>query len=191
MRTHFIRGSFVLIAMAFSSIAYAHPGHGDSYLAGMAHPFMGLDHLLAMLAVGIWAFQLGGRAKWLVPASFVALMAVAGGLGMTGIKLPMVESSIATSVLLLGLLIAFAVKMPPALGAAIVAVFAVFHGYAHGTEMPLLATPLQYGIGFVLSTAALLCTGLLLGQGLHKQAVWLRAAGALIAAGGVWMMAMS
>lgn len=190
MRTHFIRGSFVLIAMAFSSIAYAHPGHGDSYLAGVVHPFMGLDHLLAMLAVGVWAFQLGGRAKWLVPASFVALMAVAGALGMTGIALPMVESSIATSVLLLGLLIAFAVKMPPVLGAAIVGVFAVFHGYAHGTEMPLLATPLQYGIGFVLSTVALHGIGLLLGQGLHKQAVWLRAAGALIAAGGVWMMAM-
>lgn len=188
MRTHFIRGSFVLIAMAFSSIAYAHPGHGDSYLAGVAHPFMGLDHLLAMLAVGVWAFQLGGRAKWLVPASFVALMAVAGALGMTGIALPMVESSIATSVLLLGLLIAFAVKMPPVLGAAIVGLFAVFHGYAHGTEMPLLATPLQYGIGFVLSTAVLHGIGLLFGQGLRKQAVWLRAAGALIAAGGVWMM---
>ncbi len=191
MRTHFIRGSFVLIAMAFSSIAYAHPGHGDSYLSGVAHPLMGLDHLFAMLAVGVWAFQSGGRAKWLLPASFVALMAVAGGVGMAGIQLPMVESGLATSVFLLGLLIAFAVKMHPALAAAIVAVFAVFHGNVHGMEMPLLVTPLQYGIGFVLSTAALHGIGLLLAQGLHKQAIWLRAAGVLIAAGGVWMTAIS
>lgn len=188
MRTNLTRWSLVLIAMAFSGLAQAHPGHGGGYLAGFSHPFTGLDHLLAMLAVGVWAAQLGGRAKWLVPASFIACMAVAGSVGMSGIALPMVESGIATSVLLLGLLIAFSIKVPVALSASIVGLFAVFHGYAHGAEMPQLSTPWIYGIGFVLSTAALHGVGLLLGQGLHKQAIGLRALGAIIAASGAWMM---
>ena len=188
MRTHLTRWSMALIITVFSGIAQAHPGHGGGYMAGIAHPFTGLDHVLAMLAVGIWAAQLGGRARWLVPASFVALMAVAGSAGMAGIALPLVEGGIATSVLLLGLLIAFSVKLPVALGASIVSLFAVFHGYAHGVEMPLLSAPWHYGIGFMLSTAALHGMGLLLGRGLHKQAIGLRAVGALIAASGAWMM---
>ena len=189
MRTHLTRWSMALIIMVFSGIAQAHPGHGGGYMAGITHPFSGLDHLLAMLAVGIWAAQLGGRARWLVPGSFVVLMAVAGSAGMAGIgALPMVESGIATSVLLLGLLIAFSVKVPVALSASIVGLFAVFHGYAHGAEMPQLSTPWVYGIGFVLSTAALHGMGLLLGHGLHKRISSLRALGAIIAASGAWMM---
>ncbi len=188
MRTNLTRWSLTLMVMAFSRMAQAHPGHGGGYLAGFTHPFTGLDHLLAMLAVGVWAAQLGGRAKWLVPASFIACMAVAASVGMSGIALPMVESGIATSVLLLGLLIAFSVKVPVALSASIVGLFAVFHGYAHGAEIPQLSTPWIYGIGFVLSTAALHGMGLLLGQGLHKQAIGLRALGAIIAASGAWMM---
>lgn len=190
MHTKFIRSGLALLGMAFCGIAEAHPGHGGGYMAGMAHPFLGLDHLLAMVAVGAWAYQLGGRAKWLVPASFVALMAVAGGLGMAGFSLPMVESGIATSVLLLGLLIAFSVKVSPVFGATIVALFALSHGFAHGAEMPALGEPWQYALGFVASTAVLHSCGLLLGRGLQKQVLWLRALGALVAASGVWMMAV-
>jgi urease accessory protein len=191
MRTNITRWSLALAVMAFSGMAQAHPGHGGGYLAGLMHPFTGLDHLLAMLAVGVWAAQLGGRAKWLVPASFIACMAVAASVGMSGIAFPLVESGIATSMLLLGLLIAFSIKLPIALSASIVGLFAVFHGYVHGAEMPLLSTPWLYGIGFVLSTAALHGTGLLLGQRLHKQAAGLRAVGILIIASGAWMVAVA
>lgn len=188
MRIKSIRWFIALAATAFCSIANAHPGHDGGALAGIAHPFLGLDHLLAMVAVGVWASQLGNRAKWLVPTSFVALMAVAGGMGMAGVALPMVESGIATSVLLLGLLIAFSVRVTPVLGAGIVGLFAVFHGYAHGVEMPVSGTPWLYGSGFVLSTAVLHGLGLLLGAGSNKRGVWLRASGTLVAATGVWML---
>ena len=189
MNSKFIRWCIALMSIAFCGIANAHPGHGGGLVAGITHPLFGLDHLLAMVAVGVWAFQLGGRAKWLVPASFVALMAVAGGVGMAGIALPMVESGIATSVLILGLLIAFSVRVTPALGAFIVALFAIFHGHAHGAEMPLLGSAWQYGIGFVASTAALHGLGLALGKGLNKQSLWLRAGGVAVAASGAWMLA--
>lgn len=178
-----------LTTIVFSGVANAHPGHGGGLAAGFLHPLLGLDHLLAMVAVGVWAFQLGGRARWLVPASFVALMAVAGGIGMAGISVPMVETGIATSLLVLGLLIAFSVRVKPVIGAAIVALFAVFHGFAHGAEMPLLGSAWQYGIGFVLSTAALHGLGLALGKGLHERTLWLRAAGVVVAVSGAWMMA--
>ena len=189
MRTNIKRWSFALVVMAFSGLAQAHPGHGDGYLAGIAHPFMGLDHVLAMLAVGVWAAQLGGHAKWFVPASFIACMAVAASVGWSGIAFPMVEIGIAISVVLLGLLIAFSIKLPVALSASIVGFFAVFHGYAHGAEMPLLSTPWLYGIGFVLSTAALHGLGLLLGPRLHKPMGWLRAKAVRMVASDAWMAA--
>ena len=188
MNSTFIRWCIALMSVAFSSIAQAHPGHGGGLLAGIAHPLFGLDHVLAMVAVGVWAFQLGGRARWLVPASFVALMAVAGGAGIAGIALPLVEAGIASSVLVLGLLIAFAVRVTPAFGAGIVALFAIFHGHAHGAEMPLMGSAWEYGIGFVLSTAALHGLGLALGKSFDKQSLWLRAAGVMVAASGAWMM---
>lgn len=188
MNSKFIRWCIALMSVAFCGIANAHPGHGGGLMAGIAHPLFGLDHVLAMVAVGVWAFQLGGRAKWLVPASFVALMAVAGGVGMAGIGLPMVEIGIAASVLILGLLIAFSVRVTPAIGAGIVALFAIFHGHAHGAEMPLLGSAWQYGIGFVLATAALHGLGLALGKSLDKQNLVLRATGAMVAASGAWMM---
>ena len=128
MNSKSIRWCIALMSVAFSGVANAHPGHGGGLMAGIAHPLFGLDHLLAMAAVGVWAFQLDGRAKWLVPASFVALMAVAGGVGMAGIPLPMVEIGIATSVLILGLLITFSVRVTPAIGAGI--------GYALGKFVP-------------------------------------------------------
>lgn len=188
MSSKFIRGCIALGAVVFYGVANAHPGHGGGLMAGVAHPLFGLDHLLAMVAVGVWAYQLGGRATWLVPASFMGLMVVAGGAGMVNIGLPMVEIGIAMSVLVLGFLIAFSVRVTPAIGAAIVALFALFHGYAHGAEMPLMGSAWQYGIGFIVSTAALHGVGLVLGKGMDKKGWLLRAVGAMVAASGAWMM---
>ena len=190
MQSNFVRWCITLTALAFSSMAYAHPGHMNNAMTGLVHPFLGIDHLLAMVAVGVWASQLGGRARWMLPASFVAIMGLSGSIGIAGVALPMVESGIATSVLLLGLLIAFSVKMKPVLGAGLIGLFAVFHGYAHGVEMPGLSTPWQYGIGFMLATAMLHGIGLLLGSGMHHQrALWFRAIGALLIGSGTWMVA--
>jgi urease accessory protein len=188
MHKKFIRLSFALITMACCSIAYAHPGHGIGYLAGIAHPLIGLDHLIAMVAVGLWAYQIGGRAVWVVPASFVVLMSLGAGMGMTGMAMPFVESSIATSILVLGLLIAFSIKVGPGLGGVIVGFFAIFHGFAHGTEMPALTAPWQYGLGFVTTTAALHALGLVFGWGLGKQRQVLRVLGFLVAVAGTSMI---
>lgn len=189
MRSKFFRCSLALAALAFCGAAQAHPGHGAGYLAGLGHPFLGLDHVLAMIAVGVWAAQLGGRALWMVPLSFVAVMALAGGLGIAGVALPMADNGVAASVLLLGLLVAFAVRLPFALGCGMAGLFAVFHGYVHGAEMPHAGIAWQYGLGFVSATVALHGLGLLLGRGLERHGAWLRAAGALTAASGAWMMA--
>jgi urease accessory protein len=191
LRAHFSTGRLALASagLAFAGAAQAHPGHAEGAFAGLAHPFMGLDHLLAMVAVGVWATQLGGRAKWLVPSCFVAVMAAGGALGMSGLALPMVEGGIAASVLLLGLLIAFSVRLPVYASAGLVGVFAVFHGYAHGTEIPALASPWLYGAGFLIATALLHGLGLGVGAGLKKQGWTVRIAGAAVAACGAWMVA--
>ncbi len=180
---------FRLIALAPLAVctsAMAHGGHTDGALAGLTHPLMGLDHLLAMLAVGVWASQLGGRARWQLPLSFLAWLAAGAGLALSGVGLPMVEGGIATSVLLLGLLIALAVRLPTAVGGALVGVFAVFHGYAHGSEMPALSTPWQYAAGFMLASAALHGVGAWCGMALRRHSVWL---GGLIALAGLWISA--
>jgi urease accessory protein len=129
--------------------------HNAGLAAGFVHPFLGLDHLLAMIAVGIWAAQLGGKAVWFVPFTFVSVMFLAASLGSLGFYLPLVEPVIACSVLVLGLLIASSVRLPTIAVVGIVGLFAVFHGYAHGLEVPQLTSPIIYGIGFVLATALL------------------------------------
>lgn len=186
MKSKFIR-CIALAPLAFCGIASAHSGHDGGALAGLAHPFLGADHLLAMIAVGLWAAQLGGRARWLLPVSFVALLALSAALAIAGVALPMVEAGMATSVMLLGLLVAFAVKLPPALGAAMVGVFAVFHGYAHGAEIPAAVNAWQYGFGFVVSSAALHALGLYAGLRGLLPGTWARTAGTLIALGGAWI----
>lgn len=188
MNIRYIRSLAALATMTSGGLAHAHPGHVDHALAGLAHPFAGLDHLLAMVAVGVWACQQEGRAKWLVPTSFLGIMAIAAMLGMGGMALPMVESGIATSLLLLGLLISFSIRMSAVAGAAIVALFAVFHGYAHGIEMPAVAKPELYAAGFVAATAVLHGLGLLLGRTLDARKLWLRATGASVTAAGLWML---
>jgi urease accessory protein len=169
-------------ALAFApALAQAHPGHGSGvgFTHGFAHPMMGLDHLLAMLAVGLWAAQLGGRAAWLVPAAFVSVMSAGSALGMSGANLPMVEQGIVASVLILGLLIATAARLPLGASAALVGVFALFHGLAHGTEMPASASGLAYAAGFAVATALLHAIGWLAAKSARVE--WVRLAGAAIA----------
>src|SRR5581483_4853903 len=130
---------------------------------GFAHPLSGLDHLLAMVAVGLYAALLGGRALWLVPASFVTMMTVGGAIGMAGIALPYTEVAIALSVVVLGLALALRIGVPTLAAMALVGAFAVFHGYAHGVEMPAAASSYAFAAGFVLATTLLHGVGLALG----------------------------
>jgi urease accessory protein len=159
-----------LATIAVPTVVSAHPGHeGAGFVHGLIHPLGGLDHILAMVAVGLFAARLGGRALWLVPASFVTTMALAGAVGMTGFALPHVEAGIALSILVLGAALAFDMTMPVAAAMALVAFLAVFHGYAHGAEMPESVSGLAYGGGFLAATAALhaagIGLGLLIGRG--------------------------
>jgi urease accessory protein len=162
----------------------------DHLAAGFAHPFSGMDHLLAMIAVGLWAAQLGRRAIWAVPAAFVGMMAVGGVAGIAGIALPQVELGIAGSLLVLGALILAWTKLPVSVGVALVGFFAVFHGFAHGAEMPAESAALGYAAGFMLATALL--HGIGLTAGLYSQKVlrpWLvRLGGAGVAAAGLVLL---
>jgi urease accessory protein len=153
------------LALLTPSIAAAHVGLGEanSIAHGLMHPVSGIDHVLAMLAVGLFAAHLGGRALWLVPSSFVAMMAFGGLLGMAGIGLPYVEIAIGLSVVVLGIVVATRVHPPVAIAIALVGFFAIFHGHAHSTEMPQTASGLAYGAGFVIATALLHAIGIGLG----------------------------
>jgi urease accessory protein len=171
------------------ALAQAHPGHdhGD-FATGVLHPLNGLDHLLAMVAIGLWAVQLGGRAVWAVPLSFVGAMSVGAAVGISGFALPGAELGILASVLVLGALLVACVRLPLAVSAALAAVVAVCHGFAHGAELPAGASALTYGLGFVAATAALHALGITAGLAARAgaQPIWIRAAGlTLVAAGGL------
>lgn len=160
-------------AVAFALVptaALAHPGLGDAhgFAHGFAHPLGGLDHLLAMVTVGIFAWQLGGRALWLVPGAFVLAMAGGGALAAQGVAVPLVELGIALSVVVLGTIVALGVKAPLAIAMALVGFFAIFHGQAHATEMPLEASAAAYAAGFVLASALLHVAGIALGAGIGR-----------------------
>lgn len=185
------RVTFALAAFATfltSSAAQAHTGmgHADGFAHGFAHPVGGWDHLLAMIAVGLWASQLARTSKkalWMVPMAFVGVLAIGGALGAAGVAMPMVEQGILMSVLVLGVLVAAAARLPLAASIATVSAFAMFHGHAHGAEMPTAASGLSYGLGFVLATALLHGVGLAVGV-LSQQKISLpatRLAGAAIA----------
>jgi len=141
--------------------ALAHPGHGPltGFAAGVLHPLMGLDHLLAMVAVGLWAGLAGGSRAWLWPATFVSSMAVGCALGLSDVVTVPAEPVILASVLALGVAVASGLRAPLALGAALIAVFGFAHGYAHGTEMPADANGLEFAGGFILATAMLHAAG--------------------------------
>jgi len=163
--------------------ALAHPGHdAGTFLAGAQHPLSGADHVLAMVAVGLWAAQLGGRAAWAMPASFVGAMLLGGAVGAAGLPFPAVEPMILASIVVLGALVALMARLPLVAAAPIVALFGMAHGWAHGAEGPQ-AGLLAYAAGFALVTAALHGLGLALGRGLGALA--LRGLGAATAVAGL------
>lgn len=184
----------VMAGMLLPTLAYAHVGVGETsgFVHGLTHPAGGLDHVCAMLAVGLWAAQTGGRAVWVVPLAFVGAMALGGTLPALGIGLQFVEQGIALSVLLLGVLIAAAVRLPLWLGSSMAGLFALWHGYAHGTEMPVLADGAGYALGFLLATASLHVTGIAFGLGMRRLARErvIRAVGASTALCGVYLTAI-
>ena len=176
-------------ASLFVPLAAAHNlgAHGAGFAAGVVHPLAGLDHILAMVAVGLWAGQPGGRAYWSVPLAFVGMLAMGAIIAMAGLFMPAVESGIAASVLILGLLIAFSARLPILLGMVLVGMFALFHGYAHGTELPQVASVASYSLGMLLATIGLHAAGLGAGILFQRTSVLLRIGGALIAAAGAIM----
>ena len=193
MKAKYSLALFGLLAyVTILPVAEAHTfgSQGAGLMAGLTHPFVGLDHLLAMIAVGIWAGQLGGRAVWLIPLTFVSVMAAAATLASFGLLLPLMEPAIACSVLVLGLLIAGSVRLPTSVGALLVSLFAVFHGYAHGLELPQAASPILYGAGFVLATALLHGLGIGFASNSRQHKMLQRIAGySLIAASGLLLAA--
>jgi urease accessory protein len=191
----FARIGFGLLisAMAGNAMAHTEVGVAGGLISGFLHPIYGLDHLVAMVAVGLWGAQLEKPAIWLLPITFPVVMAIGGLIGITGVALPAIETGIALSALVLGIMVAFRVKPPIGIAAAIVGFFAIFHGYAHGAELPEAANPLSYGVGFVVSTGLLHLAGIVLGVltrwpiGTHA----VRTMGGIIAALGVYFSAAS
>lgn len=189
------RLSAVAAAMALMpTVALAHTGVGDTagFSHGFLHPLTGIDHILAMMMVGVFAWQLGGRALWLVPITFVLVMAIGGVLGVAGIGVPFVETGIALSVIVLGAVVAFRIKAPVAIAMAVVGLFAVFHGHAHGSEMPE-AAGMAYGLGFMMATALLHLGGIGLGMAIGKIGdergpALVRATGAVAMIGGLALL---
>jgi urease accessory protein len=175
---------------AASALAHTEIGRAAGFLAGVHHPVSGLDHVLAMVSVGLWGAQLGPPAVWLLPVTFPMVMAFGGMLGLMGVPLPGVEAGIALSAILLGLAVLSEWRPPLGAAAVVVGAFAVFHGHAHGTELPAGASGLVYSIGFVMATGTLHAIGIGIGA-IHRWGwgrVTLRAAGALVATVGAYFL---
>jgi urease accessory protein len=177
----------------FSTPAFAHtvPGQAKGFVTGFLHPLSGLDHVLAMVAVGIWGAQLRRPAIWILPVAFPLVMSFGGLLGMRGVPLPCVEIGVAASAVVLGIVIALELRPPLFVAALIVSAFAIFHGHSHGTELPKAASPLTYALGFVLATGLLHVSGILIGlvDLLPIGGKLLRTVGGLIATTGVFLLA--
>ncbi len=184
-----------MILSMIPSVVYAHDGSNvpfGGFLSGLVHPVLGYDHLLAMLSVGILSAQIGGRAIWTVPATFVSVMALGGALGLVDIGLTSTELGIAASLVLLGLIIAAERKLPILLAMAGVGFFAIFHGYAHGAEIPTTAEPVLYAAGFLTGTALIHIAGLIIGdiaKHYERGKLALRVGGGMIAMVGVLFIA--
>lgn len=185
------RQRFLIAALllAATSIAQAHEGGGlaGGFYSGFLHPILGWDHVAAMVAVGLWGAFLGNPAIWILPVVFPLVMAIGGALGVAGVPLPAVETGIATSAVVLGAMVALAARPPLWVAAVIVAAFAVFHGHAHGTELPAAANPLAFSLGFVIATGLLHLSGIAFGLLTRwpPGRVAVRAGGGLIALAGV------
>ena len=181
---------FLLLCCAASAHAHTYQGAAGGFISGFMHPLSGVDHLLAMVAVGIWGATLGKPLVWALPVAFPMLMVVGGILGIAQVPLPYIETGIAVSVVVLGLAIAAAWRAPVAVAVAIVAAFGVFHGYAHGAELPATVAPAAYTAGFVICTGLLHLGGIALGliKALPRGSEILRAGGALIAMTGIWIL---
>ncbi|MDE8601874.1 HupE/UreJ family protein [Marinomonas sp. RSW2] len=177
----------IFLLVSGATLAHTSDEHSSSFMAGFDHPIGGFDHLLAMLAIGLWAASLGGRALWAIPTAFVLTMLTGGGLAVAGLSVPFVEQGILLSVIVLGALVLFAKRLPVAVCVAVAASFALFHGAAHGMEMPLNANGLQYALGFALATAGLHVVGLGFGQWMAKMSAPLmtRISGSVIAIAGL------
>ena len=180
---------FVLL-VATPALAHIERGQAEGFLSGLSHPVSGLDHVLAMVAVGLWGAQLGAPAMWLLPVIFPMVMALGGTLGLIGIPLPFVEIAIALSAVLLGIMVMSEARPPVAVAAIMVGFFAVFHGHAHGTELPAGQSGLLYSMGFVAATGCLHGVGITIGL-IHRWPagkIALRIAGAGVALGGAFFL---
>jgi urease accessory protein len=186
------RLAIVLIFAALPTMAHAHAEMGEStrFLTGFLHPLSGLDHIIAMVAVGVWGAQLGAPAIWMLPVTFPIVMAFGGFLGLIGVPIPGVEIGIALSGVLLGAAVMTEIRPPLIIAAALIAVFAICHGHAHGAELPPGASGLTYSIGFVVATGLLHACGIGIGT-IHRWSygrLALRALGGLISVGGVFFL---
>jgi urease accessory protein len=186
----------IAITLWIPHIASAHTGVGDAtgFWHGLEHPIGGLDHMLAMVAVGLWAAQMGGKALWMVPGAFLTAMIASSVMGHFGLPLPGVEQGILASDFILGLLLLFAARLPLALSAGIVGLLAIFHGYAHGAEMPETASGLAYGFGFIVSTTLLHLAGIGMGLSIDRyqpklQQLLFRIGGGAMICGTVYVLA--
>ena len=194
IRPHLVLAFAAVLLASGPAAAHTEAGVPGGLLSGFLHPLSGLDHLVAMVAVGLWGAQLGRPGIWVLPICFPAVMALGGVIGVLGVPLPATELVIALSALVLGFAVALALRVPFWAAALIVAVFAIFHGYAHGKELPGAANALAYGAGFVTATgmlhAAGIATGVLTRWPTGAQAV--RVLGAAIAGlGGLFLLSMS
>ena len=186
------KAAFVGLAALLASPAWAHVQQGQAagLLTGVRHPVSGLDHVLAMVAVGLWGAQLGAPAIWLLPVTFPLVMALGGFLGLLGMPLPGVEIGIALSAILLGAMVAWEARPPLGLAASLVGFFAIFHGHAHGTELPAGHNGLLYSVGFVTATGLLHATGISIGL-IHRWdwgKVALRVTGGAVGAAGAYFL---
>ncbi len=189
MTRHYQSLAIAMILVAYASAASAHEGGGitGGFISGFLHPILGWDHVVAMVAVGLWGAFLGSPAIWILPVVFPLVMALGGALGVLGVPVPAVETGIAASAVVLGAMVAFAVRPPIWVAAVIVGAFAIFHGHAHGTELPSAANPLAYSVGFVISTGLLHLSGIAFGLLVRWPAgkIAVQAGGGLIALAGV------
>jgi urease accessory protein len=185
-------GLLILLSFGWAQVGYAHieGGQAAGFITGLQHPWSGLDHILAMIAVGIWGAQLGSPALWMLPIAFPMMMAMGAMMGLIGIPVPGVEIGIALSAILLGTMILAEVRPKLAVSIALVGFFAIFHGHAHGTELPEGQSGLLYSMGFVIATGCLHGLGVLLGcaKSLPAGRLALRAAGTFIAAMGMFFL---